>query len=129
MFETTENKEYPITALFARDEENQIDVFLINAAGVTFDEKIMYLLRKNKSISNKTLYKEITELFSIKDTSVENYLELTLDEDVTLFLNKRIIEEEGEGLVIKTLQIKSYTPEIQQEEVISQENQEESIEA
>jgi len=127
-FEVTRNEEYPITALFAKDENNNVDVFLVNATSVAFDEKVMYLLRKNKSISSKVLYKEVQELFSITDTSKENYLELTVTEEVTTFLNNRITEEEGEGTVIKTLQIKSYTPEPQTEEIVS-EASEESIEA
>ena len=111
LFNVVENEEYPITTLFAKDEEGNYDVFLLTVDGVTFDEKTLYLLRKNKSISSKTLYNELIDVFGITDTTKENHLELVENTEIVEYINNNIHQQGQDGKVLKAASLKLYTSE------------------
>ena len=131
LLEVTENKEYTVTTLFGKDENNKIDVFLLNMDGIGFDEKTIYLLRKNKSIGSKQLCSDLTKVFNIKDTSKEYHFELTENTEVTDYINNNIAAQNQTGRVIKSVSIKSYqeeesiieNKESEQKESVEQEEQ------
>ena len=103
-----DDKEFNLTSLFARDEQNNIDVFLLNVEGIAFDEKTIYLLRKNKSISSKMLCSELSNAFNIVDNTKEYYFELSENNEVTDYINNNLREENQQGRVIKSVLIKEY---------------------
>lgn len=123
LFNATENEEYPITALFAKNEDGSYDVFLLTVEGVAFDEKTLYLLRKNKSISSKTLYNELVEVFNITNTTVENHLELTVNTEIVEYINNNIAQENQQGKVLKAASVKLYVKEVNEtQETVQEEN-------
>ena len=108
LFGVVENEEYPITALFGKNEDGSYDVFLMTVEGVAFDEKTLYLLRKNKSISSKVFYNELVEVFKVTDTTKQNHLELVENTEILEYINNNIHQQGQDGKVLKAATVKLY---------------------
>lgn len=97
----TENTEYILNTLFAKQDDNLI-VAMVTSIGDAFSKNNITHIRKNKAVNNKIIYKEIMEALKIESQLAEEDVQLILVDDKKLtsvfeaetmpFLSAKLVE-------------------------------------